>query len=71
MFQQRKHKSFNYKPRFEASQSKKLKEDFKSKWDTVKPTLKVRRSLLTSFSVLLILLIAIVVIIYVLNGYIK
>ena len=71
MFNQRKHKDFNYRPRFQDSEAKKATEDFKSKWEDIKPTSKRKGSICTSFPVLVIMLIAIFVLIYILNGYIK
>ena len=71
MFKQRKNRKFNYKPRFQDSHEKMVKEDFESKWNAAKPSSKRRISFFSSLSTMLVFLIAVIVLMYILNGYIK
>ncbi len=74
MFNKRKKRTFNYKPRFQDSDAnnsndKASKTDFEEKWYAIRSSSKRRKSIFTSLPVLLIMLIAIFVLIYILEGY--
>ncbi len=70
MFNQRKNKKFNYKPRFQDSGEQTIKEDFESKWNAAKPNSK-RRKGFSSLPTMIVFLIAVIVLMYILNGYMK
>lgn len=69
MFKQRKHKQFSYKPRFQKDENAFEKEDFESKWDEARLTSQKRGKGRLSLPVLLVMLVAILVLMYILNGY--
>ncbi|WP_179346102.1 hypothetical protein [Winogradskyella ursingii] len=76
MFKQKKNRKFNYKPRFQDSNSEnhreqKSKDDFEEKWNEIKKTTNRRGNIFTSLPVLIVMLISLFVLIYILNGYIK
>jgi hypothetical protein len=71
LFSQRKNKRFSYKPRFQDSNEKKSKDDFETKWNEAKSSAKNKGSLFTSLPALMIMLVALFVLIYILNGYMK
>lgn len=75
MFNQRKNKRFNYKPRFQDSETdnhrKESKDDLERKWNEIKGNTKRKSNKLFSLPSLLIMLIALFVLMYVLEGYIK
>ena len=71
MFNQRKNKRFSYKTRFQDSDEKKSKDDFETKWDEARGSIKRKGNVLTSLPVLIIALVSLFVLIYILNGYIK
>jgi len=71
LFNQRKNKQFSYKPRFQGSESEKSKDDFESKWSEMKGGTKRKGSKLFSLPALILMLIALVVLMYILEGYIK
>lgn len=75
MFNQRKNKRFNYKPRSKDSNSDSYREesknDLEAKWNEIRGNTKRRGSILTSLPVLIIILASLFVLIYVLNGYTK
>ena len=71
LFNQRKNKSYNYRPRFQDSKTEDGKAEFEAKWNDVKPESNRKGSVLLSLPGLLIMLVAIGVLVYVLNGYVK
>lgn len=71
MFTQRKNRQFNYKPRFQNSNSKPDDDDFERKWREARLTSQKRGKRLMSLPVLIVMLIALLVLIYILNGYMK
>ncbi len=75
MFNQRKNKRFNYKPRFQDSEAdshrKESKDDLERKWHEIKGNTKRKSNKLFSLPSLIIMLIALFVLMYVLEGYIK
>jgi len=71
LLQQRKNKSFNYKPRFQDSKEIESKADFEAKWNKVKNSTKKRGSIFTSLPALLIMLVSLFILMYILEGYIK
>ena len=71
MFNQRKNKRFSYKPRFQDSKEKESRDDLEAKWDEMRGNTKRRGNFFTSLPALIIILVALFVLIYVLNGYIK
>ncbi|WP_299368763.1 hypothetical protein [Winogradskyella sp.] len=71
MFNQRKNKRFSYKPRFQDSEEVKSKGNLEHKWSEIKGNTKRRGSRLFSLPALIIMLIALFVLMYILDGYIK
>ena len=71
LFKQRKNKKFSYKPRFQNSESSLNKEDFESKWGEIRQGSKKRGRVFSSLPVMLVMLIAVIVLMYILNGYMK
>ncbi|WP_461598750.1 hypothetical protein [Winogradskyella sp.] len=75
MFNQRKNKQFNYKPRFQDSMTdnhrEESKDDLGQKWNELKGNTKRKSNKLFSLPSLIIMLIALFVLMYVLEGYIK
>jgi len=71
LFNQRRNKRFNYKSRFKDSKDNKSKDDLEAKWDEMRNTTKRRANILSSLPALIIILVAIFVLIYILEGYIK
>ena len=75
MFGQRKNKQFSYKPRFQDSDSDKhreeSKDDLESKWSALKGNSKRKPNKLFSLPALIIMLLALFVLMYILEGYIK
>lgn len=69
MFNQRKNKRFSYKPRFQDSDEKKSKGDFETKWNGAKDGTKRRGRKLSSLPSLILMLVLIVVLMYILEGY--
>ena len=73
MFNQRKNKRFSYKPRFKGSNSDSYQEDLKNdmatKWKEIRGNSKRRGSFVTSLPFLVIILVALFILIYILNGY--
>lgn len=75
MFKQRKPKRFKYKPRYQNEGGMAPKDDLESRWDAIrdevrgKTTKNVAKPL--PLKTLIILLIAIVVAMYILEGYIN
>ncbi|MCA0153385.1 hypothetical protein [Winogradskyella vincentii] len=71
MYKQRKNKRFSYKPRFNDSSEEKSKDSFEAKWNDARRETKRRGSFLTSLPALILMLVAIVVLMYILDGYMK
>ncbi len=75
MFHQRKNKKFSYKPRFQDSETdnhrEESKDDLERKWSEIKGNTKRKSNKLFSLPSLIIILIALFVLMYVLEGYIK
>lgn len=75
MFNQRKNKRFSYKPRFQDSNlddsREKSRDDLEAKWNELRGNTRRRGNILTSLPALIIVLAALFILIYVLNGYIK
>ena len=71
LFNQRRNKRFSYKPRFQDSKEIESKDDLERKWDELRSNSKRRGNVFTSLPLLIIILIALFILIYVLNGYIK
>ncbi|WP_430467776.1 hypothetical protein [Winogradskyella ouciana] len=71
MFNQRKNKRFNYKPRFQDSKEKESRDDLEAKWDEIRGNTRRRGNRFTSLPALILILAALFILIYVLNGYIK
>ncbi|MHA7843731.1 MAG: hypothetical protein ACX93I_10455 [Winogradskyella sp.] len=75
MFNQRKNKQFSYKPRFQDSETdnhrEESKDDLERKWSAMKGNTKRKSNKLFSLPALIIMLIALFVLMYVLEGYIK
>ncbi|MEO1029958.1 MAG: hypothetical protein AAFX55_01055 [Bacteroidota bacterium] len=71
MFNQRKNKRFSYKPRFQDSEEEKSRERLEAKWDELRGNTKRRGNMFTSLPFLIVVLVALFVLIYILNGYIK
>ena len=71
MFNQRKNKRFSYKPRFQDSEEIKSKDDLESKWSEIKGHTKRKGNKLFSLPALIVMLIALFILMYVLEGYIK
>ncbi len=71
MFKQRKHKRFNYTPRYQKdnTSTEAEVEGFEAKWKNARNASKKRGSILTTLPALLIMLIAILVLMYILKGY--
>jgi hypothetical protein len=74
LFNQRKNKRFSYKPRFKDPSSdnrrQETKEDFETKWKEVNGVTKRKRNVFTSLPALILMLVSLVVLIYILDGYI-
>jgi hypothetical protein len=71
LFNQRKNKRFGYKPRFQDSKENESKENFETQWNEVKGSANRKGNVFTSLPALIIMLLGIIVIMYVLNGYLK
>ena len=71
MFNQRKSKRFSYKSRFQTSEDSESKSELEEKWHDIRGTVKRRGNVLTSLPALIVMLVAIFVLIYILEGYIN
>lgn len=69
MFKQKKHKQFNYKPRFQNDKSASETNNFESKWQDARLSSQNRGKKLMSLPVLIVMLLAIIILMYILNGY--
>ena len=70
MFKQRKHKRFNYTPRYQNEEAQtEAVDDFETKWKNARTASKKRGNVLMTLPVLLIMLIAILLLMYILKGY--
>ncbi|MFD1063478.1 hypothetical protein ACFQ1Q_09495 [Winogradskyella litorisediminis] len=71
MFNQKPNRKFNYKTRFSESQRGESDKELKAKWAELRGNTKRKGNFLTSLPALIIFLVAVFVLIYILNGYIK
>ena len=71
LFKQRKHKQFNYRPRFQREERVPEEEDFEAKWQDARMTSQKRGKRFISLPVLIIMLVVIIMLMYVLDGYIN
>ncbi|GGI57160.1 hypothetical protein [Winogradskyella haliclonae] len=71
MFKQRKNRKFNYKPRFQNSEELKEEKNFETKWEEVRRDSKRRGRVFSTLPVMFVMLIAVIVLMYILNGYMK
>jgi hypothetical protein len=71
MFNQRKPRRFNYGRKISDSKKTQSREDFKAKWDEIRGSTKRKKSFFTSMPMLVAFLVFTLILIYVLNGYIK
>lgn len=71
MFSQRKNKRFSYKPRLQDSKKAELKGDVETKWKEARGGAKNKGNVFTSLPALILVLVALFVLIYILNGYMK
>lgn len=69
MFKQRKNKRFNYRPRFNDNEISDSRRDFEHKWDELKEVSQKRGKRSISLPVMLVMLVAVLVLMYILNGY--
>lgn len=71
MFNQRQPRKFKYRSRLPDSKNSDSKEELKAKWDAMRGNTNRKQSLLTSMPALIIFLICVMVLMYILNGYLK
>jgi len=71
LFNQRKNKRFSYKPRFQDSEEIESKHDLEAKWSALRGNTQRRGNVFTSLPLLIVILAALFILIYVLNGYIN
>ncbi|WP_435139794.1 hypothetical protein [Formosa sp. A9] len=69
LFNQRKNKSFNYKPKFQEDTSEHDSKDIASKWQDIKQTRKYKTKKGNVLLRWIVLLVMILVLWYVLNNY--
>ena len=69
LFKQKKNRQFNYRPRFQGEDATSEQEDFESKWREARLTSQKRGKRLMSLPVLIVMLIAMLILMYILNGY--
>jgi len=69
VFKQRKNKKFNYTPRFQDSENKSSSEAFEAKWNEAKQGNRKQNRGFRSLPVMIVMLIAVIILMYVLNGY--
>ena len=69
VFKQRKNKRFNYTPRFQESEKENSSEGFETKWSEVKQVNRRRSRGFKSLPVMIVMLIAVLILMYILNGY--
>ncbi len=69
LFNQRRNKSFSYTPKHQREQEQTEKEALTSKWDAIRGTSKRKGSFLSSLTVMVLFLIAILVLLYILSSY--
>ena len=70
MFNRKRNKRFNYKPRFKDSNIVEPKDGFEEKWDVLRENNKRRGNFFTSLPLLIIILASLLMLIYILNRYI-
>ena len=71
MFKQKRHKRFNYKPRFQKSELEDSKHQMETNWEHLKSSSKRKGNILTSLPALIIMLILMFLLMYILEGYIN
>jgi len=71
LFKQKKNKRFNYNPRFQDSKEQESKDALETKWNLIKNGSQRKKNRFLSLPVLIIMLAALFILIYILNGYIK
>ena len=71
MFNQRKPRRFNYKSKLENSKDSNSVDELKTKWDELRDNKTRKQNVLTSLPMLIVFLVAIIALMYVLNGYIN
>ena len=69
LFNQRRNKSFSYTPKHQREQDKTQKEALSSQWDGIRRTSKRKGSFLSSLTVMVLFLIAVLVLLYILGSY--
>lgn len=73
MFNQRKNKRFSYKPRFQGSEAENFRETSKdnleTKWNEMRGHTKRKSNKLFSLPALIIMLLALFILMYILEGY--
>ena len=69
LFKQRKNRQFNYRPRFQNDDSDQNESRFENNWKEARLNSQKRGKRIMSLPVLIIMLIAIIVLMYILNGY--
>lgn len=69
MFKQRKNRQFNYRPRFQDNDADEHESRFENNWKEARLNSQKRGKRLLSLPVLIIMLVAIIVLMYILNGY--
>ena len=69
MFKQRKNRQFSYKPRFQDADTDSEVKVFERKWKEARSTSQKRGKRFLSLPRLVIMLIAILIMMYILNGY--
>lgn len=69
LFNQRKNKRFNYRPRFSESESQESNRKFEEEWDKLRGTTQRRTKRFTSLPAMILMLIAVLILMYILNGY--
>ncbi len=69
LFKQRKNRQFSYRPRFQDDETDQNESGFENNWREARLSSQKRGKRVLSLPVLIIMLIAIIVLMYVLNGY--
>jgi hypothetical protein len=69
VFKQRKNKRFNYTPRFQKAEKEKPSEGFEAKWSEANQVNRRRSRGFKSLPVMIVMLIAVLILMYILNGY--
>lgn len=69
LFNQRRNKTFSYKPKHQREQEQIEKEALSSKWDDIRGTSKRKGSFFSSLTAMVLFLIAVLVLLYILGSY--